>query len=129
MQRAVSRLEERGSGILLLHDVKKVTAGLLPELFKRLKERGFKLVHMVAKEGAYPDIPPPPPPTAEEIAAKEKAEKRKLAGAEQPSERRVRHVARIHRVSHARQRQAKRHYTHRVGRYRSSSYNDFIYDN
>jgi len=34
MQRAVSRLEERGSGILLLHDVKKVTAGLLPELFK-----------------------------------------------------------------------------------------------
>ena len=129
MQRAVSRLEERGSGILLLHDVKKVTAGLLPELFKRLKAHGFKLVHMVAKEGAYPDIPPPPPPTAEEIAAKEKAEKRKLANAENPSERRVRHVARVHRVNYARGHHAKRHYTHRVGRYRSSNYNDFIYDN
>ncbi len=53
----MTRLEERGSGILLLHDVKKVTAGLLPELFKRLKAHGFKLVHMVAKEGALPEIP------------------------------------------------------------------------
>jgi len=45
-----------------LHDVKKVTVGLLPELFKRLKERGFKLVHMVAPEGATPIIPPAPEP-------------------------------------------------------------------
>jgi len=60
LERAVSRLEEKGSGILLLHDVKKVTVGLLPELFKRLKERGFKLVHMVAPEGAVPTIPPAP---------------------------------------------------------------------
>jgi len=124
LQRAVSRLEERGSGILLLHDVKKVTVGLLPELFRRLKEHGFKLVHMVPKDGALPDIPPP---TAEEIAAKENAEKQKLAGA---GERHVRHVARLHRTIHARQREhARRHYTHRVGRYKSSSYNDFIYDN
>lgn len=63
MERAVSRLEERGSGILLLHDVKKVTAALLPELFKRLKAHGFKLVHMVAPDGAVPTIPPAPEPT------------------------------------------------------------------
>ncbi len=62
MERAVSRLEERGSGILLLHDVKKVTAALLPELFKRLKAHGFKLVHMVAPDGAVPTIPPAPEP-------------------------------------------------------------------
>lgn len=128
MQRAVSRLEQRGSGILLLHDVKKVTAGLLPELFKRLKARGFKLVHMVAKEGAFPEIPPAPEPTAEEIAAKEKAEKKKLAARSTP--RLSRHIARHHR---ARERthhvNYRRHYGQRATRVKSSAYNDFIYDN
>lgn len=123
MERAVSRLEQRGSGILLLHDVKKVTAGLLPELFKRLKARGFKLVHMVAKEGALPEIPPAPEPTAEEIAAKEKAEKQKLAARSAP--RLSRHIerhqrARVHHVNY------QRHYSHRTTRVKSSTYNDFI---
>lgn len=121
LQRAVSRLEERGSGILLLHDVKKVTAGLLPELFKRLKARGFKLVHMVAKDGALPVIPPAPEPTAEEIAAKEKAGKQKVA--EKPAGQSVRRhrVARYHRA------QQRRHHT-QTSRFRSTSYNDFIYE-
>jgi peptidoglycan/xylan/chitin deacetylase (PgdA/CDA1 family) len=123
LQRAISRLEQRGSGILLLHDVKKVTAGLLPELFKRLKAHGFKLVHMVAKEGALPEIPPAPPPTAEEIAAKEKAEKRKVASVG----RRSRRIAREHRVSH--RRAQRHHHVHRVGGFKSSAYRDFIYDN
>jgi len=128
LQRAVSRLEERGSGILLLHDVKKVTAGLLPELFKRLKAHGFKLVHIVAKEGAEPDIPPL---TAEEIAAqdaaKEKAEKQKTERASRPAARAAR--------AHIRQRRLARHYRHqqhsatRPARYGSSAYNDFIPSN
>ncbi|HWK86520.1 MAG TPA: polysaccharide deacetylase family protein [Xanthobacteraceae bacterium] len=124
LQRAVSRLEERGSGILLLHDVKKVTAGLLPELFKRLKARGFKLVHMVAKDGALPVIPPAPEPTPEEIAAKEKAAKQKTA--EHPSVRskRAAHYRRIARHY----RSSPRHHTQHVQRLRSSAYNDFIYE-
>lgn len=123
LQRAVSRLEERGSGILLLHDVKKVTAGLLPELFKRLKERGFKLVHMVAKEGALPVIPPAPEPTPEEIAAKEKAGKQKVA--EKPAER----SGRRHRIArHQHRAQQRRYHTQQTQRFRSSSYNDFIYE-
>jgi peptidoglycan/xylan/chitin deacetylase (PgdA/CDA1 family) len=119
MERAVSRLEQRGSGILLLHDVKKVTAGLLPELFRRLKAHGFKLVHMVAKEGALPEIPPAPEPTAEEVAAAKKA-------AEKP----VRHAsraARVHRASYRRaHRVSHRHYARRPSRVSSSAYNDFI---
>jgi peptidoglycan/xylan/chitin deacetylase (PgdA/CDA1 family) len=125
LQRAVSRLEERGSGILLLHDVKKVTAGLLPELFKRLKARGFKLVHMVAKDGALPVIPPAPEPTAEEIAAKEKAAKQKVA--ERPAIRSGR-VARHHRVARYHRAQARRHHTRQATRFRSSAYNDFVYE-
>lgn len=125
MERAVTRLEERGSGILLLHDVKKVTAGLLPELFKRLKAHGFKLVHMVAKEGALPEIPPAPPPTPEEIAAKEKAEKQKTA--EKPATRTARQTQR-HRVARN-YRTYRRPQAHRPWwQSKSSAYNDFIRD-
>lgn len=129
LQRAVSRLEERGSGILLLHDVKKVTAGLLPELFKRLKARGFKLVHMVAKEGALPIIPPAPEPTPEEIAARDKT--REKAATQKVAERpavRSRRVARHHRVARHYRAQPRHRHTHQTARIRSSAYNDFIYE-
>jgi peptidoglycan/xylan/chitin deacetylase (PgdA/CDA1 family) len=128
LQRAVTRLEERGSGILLLHDVKQVTAGLLPELFKRLKARGFKLVHMVAKEGALPVIPPAPEPTPEEIAAKEK-NKEKAARQKVAERSTVRHkrIARHHRVARH-YRGQPRHHTQHAQRFRSSAYNDFIYE-
>jgi peptidoglycan/xylan/chitin deacetylase (PgdA/CDA1 family) len=75
LQRAVARLEEKGSGILLLHDVKKVTVAALPELFKRLKERGFKLVHMVPLDGALPIIPPATNPTGAQPQVASKTEK------------------------------------------------------
>jgi peptidoglycan/xylan/chitin deacetylase (PgdA/CDA1 family) len=50
VSRAMSRLEKRGSGILLLHDIHKSTVAALPELLKELKEKGFRVVHVVPAE-------------------------------------------------------------------------------
>jgi peptidoglycan/xylan/chitin deacetylase (PgdA/CDA1 family) len=44
---ALSRLEKRGRGILLLHDIHPWTATALPDLLKQLKDRGFHLVQVV----------------------------------------------------------------------------------
>jgi peptidoglycan-N-acetylglucosamine deacetylase len=52
--RAIRRLEEKGRGVLLLHDIKSGTAAALPSLFRELKARGFKIVHVVP---ARPDRP------------------------------------------------------------------------
>src|ERR1700761_2202269 len=38
---SLSRLEARGKGILLLHDIHKTTANALPDLLKKLKAAGF----------------------------------------------------------------------------------------
>ncbi|HZP71639.1 MAG TPA: polysaccharide deacetylase family protein [Pseudolabrys sp.] len=48
VRRAVRRLEEKGRGILLLHDIHPATALALPTLFKELKERGYRVVQVVA---------------------------------------------------------------------------------
>ena len=53
-RRAVSRLETRGKGVLLLHDIHEKTALALPVILKELKARGFKIVHVVP---ATPDRP------------------------------------------------------------------------
>ena len=47
VRRSLSRLEARGRGILLLHDIHKVTVAALPTLLAELKARGFKVVHVV----------------------------------------------------------------------------------
>jgi peptidoglycan/xylan/chitin deacetylase (PgdA/CDA1 family) len=47
IQRAMSRLEKRGKGILLLHDIHAATVAALPELLNKLKEAGFRIVHVV----------------------------------------------------------------------------------
>jgi hypothetical protein len=53
-RRAISRLESRGKGVLLLHDIHEKTALALPVILKELKARGFKIVHVVP---ATPDRP------------------------------------------------------------------------
>ena len=45
----MSQLEKRGKGIILMHDFKHHTAEALPELTRRLKVGGYKVVHMVPK--------------------------------------------------------------------------------
>jgi peptidoglycan/xylan/chitin deacetylase (PgdA/CDA1 family) len=45
---AMNRLEARGKGILLLHDIHPATVAALPGLLKNLKEQGFRVVQVVA---------------------------------------------------------------------------------
>jgi peptidoglycan/xylan/chitin deacetylase (PgdA/CDA1 family) len=42
-------LDKKGKGIILMHDFHKETAALLPDLLKRLKAEGYKVVAMRAK--------------------------------------------------------------------------------
>ena len=48
VQRAMQRLEAKGRGILLLHDIHPATAMALPTLLQELKARGFHVVQVVA---------------------------------------------------------------------------------
>jgi len=48
VKRAMRRLDERGRGILLLHDIHPATALALPTLLKELKDRGYRVVQVVA---------------------------------------------------------------------------------
>jgi peptidoglycan-N-acetylglucosamine deacetylase len=48
--RVMRNLKKRGKGILLFHDIQRTTAKAMPQLLKKLKEGGFKIVHLTAKE-------------------------------------------------------------------------------
>lgn len=52
--RALDRLDQKGRGVLLLHDIQAVTAKALPDLLQALKARGYRIVHVVA---ATPERP------------------------------------------------------------------------
>jgi peptidoglycan/xylan/chitin deacetylase (PgdA/CDA1 family) len=57
VQRAMRRLEARGRGILLLHDIHPATAMALPVLLKQLKSKGFHVVQVVAAGERPPSLP------------------------------------------------------------------------
>lgn len=57
VKRAMRRLDEKGRGILLLHDIHPATVLALPTLLKELKEHGYHVVHVVAA-GEHPDSVP-----------------------------------------------------------------------
>ena len=44
----MARIDKVGSGIVLLHDTKAQTAHMLPALLRALKQRGYRIVHVVA---------------------------------------------------------------------------------
>ena len=54
LHRALQRLEAKGKGILLLHDIQPATALMLPQLLRELKARGYRIVQVVP---AGPDRP------------------------------------------------------------------------
>jgi peptidoglycan/xylan/chitin deacetylase (PgdA/CDA1 family) len=54
IQLTFDRLESQGRGILLFHDIKSVTARALPAILARLKERGYRVVHMRAARSYAP---------------------------------------------------------------------------
>ena len=47
VRRAMARLDEKGKGILLLHDIQPATALALPELLRELKAKGYRIVQVV----------------------------------------------------------------------------------
>jgi len=79
--RAMSRLEKRGKGILLLHDIHPATVAALPGLLRALKEQGFRVVHVkpaeppgrieMADHGKIPASEPTWPPAAVDAPAAE----------------------------------------------------------
>ncbi|MET1047291.1 MAG: polysaccharide deacetylase family protein [Hyphomicrobium sp.] len=45
----MQKLDKRGKGILLMHDIHKTTAKAVPLLLAQLKAKGYKIVHVTAK--------------------------------------------------------------------------------
>ena len=54
VRRTISRLEARGKGIVLLHDIQPATSGGIVELIRELKARRFKIVHVVQASPGQP---------------------------------------------------------------------------
>ena len=49
VQSVMDKLEKKGKGILLFHDIHKNTAKAIPLLLTALKDKGYKIVHLTAK--------------------------------------------------------------------------------
>ena len=48
--RLMRKLKEKHKGILLFHDIQPHTAKAMPQILKKLKAGGYKVVHMIAKD-------------------------------------------------------------------------------
>src|SRR6478672_1428553 len=57
---AIKRLEAKGKGILLLHDIQPRTVAALPRILKELKLRGYRIVHVVPATPERPATPTEP---------------------------------------------------------------------
>lgn len=59
-QLAISRLEAKGRGVLLLHDIQARTEKALPNILRELKARGYRIVHVVPATKDMPKTPTEP---------------------------------------------------------------------
>jgi peptidoglycan/xylan/chitin deacetylase (PgdA/CDA1 family) len=59
-RRALTRLERKGRGVLLLHDIHPATVAALPILFNELKAQGYHIVHVVPASKDNPKTVAPP---------------------------------------------------------------------
>ncbi len=50
IRKVMSGLEKHGRGIILFHDIQPSTAGALKALLSELKDKGYRVVHMVPKQ-------------------------------------------------------------------------------
>jgi peptidoglycan-N-acetylglucosamine deacetylase len=57
---AISRLEAKGKGILLLHDIQARTVAALPRILETMKARGYRIVHVVPATAERPATPTEP---------------------------------------------------------------------
>jgi peptidoglycan/xylan/chitin deacetylase (PgdA/CDA1 family) len=54
LERTLARVEQRGRGIVLFHDIQHRTAQALPDFLDALAERGYRVVHLVPdKRGLF----------------------------------------------------------------------------
>jgi peptidoglycan/xylan/chitin deacetylase (PgdA/CDA1 family) len=74
VQTTLQKLEARKGGILLFHDIKAATARALPVVLAELKQRGYRVVHLRAKQ--------PLEPLAEHTAALQSEFAKALGGAQ-----------------------------------------------
>ena len=58
---AMKRLEAKGKGILLLHDIQARTVAALPRILHEMKVRGYRIVHVVPATPQQPNTPTDPP--------------------------------------------------------------------
>lgn len=70
---AMKRLEAKGKGILLLHDIQARTVAALPRILQQLKAGGYRIVHVVPATPERPKTPTEPQqwqlhPTSETVA-------------------------------------------------------------
>ncbi|WP_456843316.1 polysaccharide deacetylase family protein [Bradyrhizobium sp. USDA 4486] len=56
-QLAMQRLEAKGKGILLLHDIQARTVAALPKIIRDLKAKGYRIVHVVPASADQPATP------------------------------------------------------------------------
>ncbi|TQF33263.1 polysaccharide deacetylase family protein [Bradyrhizobium sp. UNPA324] len=59
-QLAIQRLEAKGKGILLLHDIQARTVAALPKIIRDLKAHGYRIVHVVPATADRPATPTNP---------------------------------------------------------------------
>jgi peptidoglycan/xylan/chitin deacetylase (PgdA/CDA1 family) len=85
--RALDRLERKGKGVLLLHDIHKVTVVALPEILKELKRRHYSVVQVVAAGPGQPKTATDPQQWVLQTPAKPPAAPRQ-GGVPLPRERR-----------------------------------------
>ncbi len=67
VRRIMARLNEKGKGIILLHDIQPATALALPELLRQLRKGGYKIVQ-VAPAARAPLIASAPAPKATAVS-------------------------------------------------------------
>src|SRR5207244_13508349 len=60
-RRAMKRLEGKGKGILVLHDIQARTVAALPRILHEMKARGYRIVHVVPATTQQPNTPTEPP--------------------------------------------------------------------
>jgi peptidoglycan-N-acetylglucosamine deacetylase len=57
---AIKRIEAKGKGILLLHDIQARTVAALPRILRELKAQGYRIVHVVPATPERPVTPTDP---------------------------------------------------------------------
>ena len=82
----IEKLEKRGKGIVLMHDIQPTTARAVPFLLATLKEHGFKVVQMKAK-GELTTLP------EFDAAIEQNVKGLGVAGSERPTQSVVRTIA------------------------------------